>query len=154
MQIFKRDIKLQENQGFIGLTFKFPWYNSEDKLVGVFGCSINMNREAMDLPLALQEIIRIGLLVPNYPMTLTPNYENNNSTSKIIFPSLTARELECFHLIARGLTAKEIAKELNLSFRTIHSHCERLKAKFDCRRKKELLIYYREYVKQQKNNGI
>lgn len=55
---------------------------------------------------------------------------------------LTARELDCLRLIARGMTSKEIARSLSLSFRTVENYCERIKTKLGCRRKQDLIVQY------------
>jgi DNA-binding CsgD family transcriptional regulator len=52
---------------------------------------------------------------------------------------LTKRQLECLLLLIKGKTAKQIAKQLNLSPRTVEDHCEQLKARLDCHSKSELI---------------
>lgn len=45
-------------------------------------------------------------------------------------PSLTARESEVLALIARGLTSKEIARELGIDFRTVDTHRANIRQRF------------------------
>lgn len=52
---------------------------------------------------------------------------------------LTSREISILDLILLGLTAKEIAEQLDLSFRTIEHYIEKMKDKLDCRSKSELI---------------
>jgi DNA-binding CsgD family transcriptional regulator len=54
-------------------------------------------------------------------------------------PALTKREREVANLILRGMTSKEIGKELGLSPRTIESHVENMKRRLDCPRKSALV---------------
>lgn len=53
--------------------------------------------------------------------------------------SFTPREIDCIHLLLKGLTAKGIAKRLNLSPRTVESYIENIKTKTQCHSKEQLL---------------
>jgi DNA-binding CsgD family transcriptional regulator len=53
---------------------------------------------------------------------------------------LTKREAECLDLLIDFQTVPELAKELNISKRTVETHLERIKAKLKCQSKQELLI--------------
>jgi two-component system, OmpR family, response regulator len=46
-------------------------------------------------------------------------------------PSLTQREREVLRLLVEGLTQKEIARQLCISFKTVGKHIEHILAKFD-----------------------
>jgi len=54
---------------------------------------------------------------------------------------LTAREREVFHLIADGLTTKEIARRLAISVKTAENHRARVLDKLDVRNSAELVRY-------------
>ena len=53
---------------------------------------------------------------------------------------LTARELEVFTLIARGLSNDDIARELVVSEATVKTHVNRLIAKLDNRSRVQLVV--------------
>ncbi len=55
---------------------------------------------------------------------------------------ISLREYECLHLLMNGLTLKEIASELTLSPRTVETHLENCKTKFDCRDRSNLRDLY------------
>jgi two-component system response regulator NreC len=59
--------------------------------------------------------------------------------------SLTPREIEVLRLIAKGYTNGQIAKELNLSVRTIESHRANLMGKLELRSRVELVRYAMEH---------
>ena len=71
---------------------------------------------------------------------------------------LAKRELDCVFYILRGKTMKEIAKILNISWRTVESYVFRIKAKWNCETKKQIIEYgllngYLNYVPQELFNG-
>mgnify|MGYP006193092351 FL=1 len=57
------------------------------------------------------------------------------------YGSLTPREREVFHLIAEGLTTKEIARKLDISVKTAENHRARVIDKLGVRNTAELVRY-------------
>lgn len=55
---------------------------------------------------------------------------------------LTPREFECLQILSKGLSAKEMARLLNISSRTIENHIKNIKEKFDVRSTIELLSIF------------
>ncbi len=53
--------------------------------------------------------------------------------------ALTKRELECAQFLLAGKTAKETAKYLNISPRTVEEYLENIRFKFNCRNKLEIV---------------
>lgn len=53
--------------------------------------------------------------------------------------SITRREYECLQLLTRGLSSKQIARQLNIQPKTADRHLENLKIKFKVRTRIELL---------------
>lgn len=51
---------------------------------------------------------------------------------------LSQRELETLFYVLQGKTAKEVARILNLSFRTVEGYIDNIKIKYNCRTKSEL----------------
>lgn len=54
---------------------------------------------------------------------------------------LTNRELEVFRLIGDGLESKEVAQRLNLSIKTVGTHREKIKEKFNLKHYTELVKF-------------
>lgn len=52
---------------------------------------------------------------------------------------LSSRESECLFYLLRGKTAKQIARLLNLSPKTVEHYIENIKLKFQCQTKSELI---------------
>jgi DNA-binding NarL/FixJ family response regulator len=57
------------------------------------------------------------------------------------FTALSAREREVLHLIADGLSAKEIARDLGISTKTVEAHRTSLMRKLGARKATELVRY-------------
>jgi DNA-binding NarL/FixJ family response regulator len=57
------------------------------------------------------------------------------------YGDLTPREREVFHLMAEGLTTKEIARRLDISTKTAENHRGHVLAKLDLRNSAELVRY-------------
>jgi DNA-binding CsgD family transcriptional regulator len=55
--------------------------------------------------------------------------------------SLTNRELEVLRLTARGLSAKEIAKELNIAPRTVERHIDHIRLKTRTRNRSHMVAF-------------
>lgn len=67
--------------------------------------------------------------------------------------SLTPREIECMHGIMRGLTAKEIAITLNISYRTVELHINNIRKKLGSKNKAEAVKdFLKDYLTLDVNN--
>ena len=58
---------------------------------------------------------------------------------------LTGRELQCIKGFLNGLTIKAVAETLELSPRTVEFYLKRIKDRFSCRTKRELLIVMNDF---------
>lgn len=60
---------------------------------------------------------------------------------------ISNKEIECLKLLSIGLTKKQIAKELDLSTRTVESHYNNLRVKTQLYLKSDLINIYNQYLK-------
>jgi len=74
-----------------------------------------------------------------------PNPKNSQSGAE----PLTDRELHVFQLLGAGLSTREIATELNLSFKTVETHRENIKRKLNIRGASALVHAATEWSRQQ-----
>jgi DNA-binding CsgD family transcriptional regulator len=86
------------------------------------------------------------------PTTTTSNNNNFNiSVTSIVGENsqlrLTPRETEVLNYVIQGLSAKKIARKINISHRTVEKYIENLKFKYNCATK-SILIY--KYMLSQK----
>jgi DNA-binding CsgD family transcriptional regulator len=68
-------------------------------------------------------------------------FNEMNEQDKIEYrgKTVTKREKECINGLIDGLTAKEIAKILNISHRTVEKYIENIKFKLECKNLKQLI---------------
>lgn len=55
--------------------------------------------------------------------------------------SLSDRELEVFRLLGRGLNTRQISEQMNVSFKTVHAYCARIKEKLNLASINELAFH-------------
>ena len=75
----------------------------------------------------LLTLITIIMAESNQPT----NQPTNKKTYREAFEMLSPREVEVLKLVGKGLKSKEIADELYLSVRTIHSHRRKICSKLN-----------------------
>jgi DNA-binding CsgD family transcriptional regulator len=57
---------------------------------------------------------------------------------------LTHREIDCLSYLAKGQTAKQIARNLNLSVRTVETYLTRIKTKTNLTLRSDLIKFYQD----------
>ena len=78
---------------------------------------------------------------PQAARALAEQLQNPERDAADPYGTLTAREREVFHLIAEGLTTKEIARRLDISVKTAENHRGRVLDKLGVRNTAELVRY-------------
>lgn len=134
MQVTQESVAGLHNVPLESLSFKFPWYD-DNKLIGLFGCSIKTDSLALSgfAPLMTQ-LMATGLLgsAPSSLVDLSNKLEN-------LGVELTEREQEVLSYVIRGKTAKEIARQLAISRRTVEHHIAAIKQKTNSTFKSDLI---------------
>lgn len=82
-----------------------------------------------------------GYFGPQAALALAEQLKHPERVVDDPYGRLTAREREAFHLIAEGLTTKEIARKLDISVKTAENHRSRVIAKLGVRNTAELVRY-------------
>lgn len=109
------------------LSHKIPCHNKQGKIIGVFGVSVPLDN-VQQFPLTSS-----SLTEKNPPIQVNQN-QNEYANIKV-----SKREKECLTCLAKGMTAKEIARVLNLSPRTIEFYIENMKKKYRCNNRIQLI---------------
>lgn len=78
---------------------------------------------------------------PQAARALAEQMQNPERDAGDPYGTLTSREREVFHLIAEGLTTKEIARRLDISVKTAENHRGRVLDKLGVRNTAELVRY-------------
>ncbi|MDR3492769.1 MAG: LuxR C-terminal-related transcriptional regulator [Gammaproteobacteria bacterium] len=112
------------------LSVKYPCYDTSHQLQGTLGVSIVIGEHP--LAEAITHLTHLGLLPKNTPPKLAISLKLGNV-------SLTPREQECLEHTVKGYTAKQIAKKLSISPRTVEEYINQIKLKFDVGSKQELI---------------
>lgn len=110
------------------LGFRVPLYNEKNKNIGLLGCSIDLDNGS--LASSLTKMTALGLL----------NASSVNIPSKLSQVYLSKQQRECAKLLLKGFSSKQIAKGLNLSYRTVEAYVNHLKNKLSCQNKTELVL--------------
>ncbi len=82
-----------------------------------------------------------GYFGPQASKALAQQMQHPERGAEDPYGRLTAREREVFHLVAEGLTTKEIARKLDISVKTAENHRSRVLDKLDMRNSAELVRY-------------
>lgn len=121
------------NKYVTALSVKSPWYNHNNEIIGVFGCSIVLGRHSISK--ALAQVSQLGLL----GIIEASNSNNFLPGTQISDVYLSKRETEILRLLVRGQTAKRTAIILGISYRTVEKHLENIKDKMGVVSKAELI---------------
>jgi DNA-binding CsgD family transcriptional regulator len=119
------------------LSVRMPWYDANNKIGGLFGCSIMLDKHNLADSLSL--IQQAGLL----------DYSSANkiSSAKIYNQNLSKRETQCLQLSVRGKSAAMVAKYLGISQRTVEEYLNNIKLKFGVSSKSELIDVAIDYFR-------
>ena len=119
-------VALHNNKKVVVSQRKTPLRNPEKEIVGIaVTLDVINNVETLNSVLSVDQ-------TDLERFALTGLYSNKYQIKETYDPMLTKRESECLFYILRGKTAKEIAKILTISHKTVENHIEKIKIKFLC----------------------
>jgi DNA-binding CsgD family transcriptional regulator len=113
------------------ISHKMPLRSKSGKIIGVFGISTLYDEkevEISDYPTPENAFENIVVLDPK-------SYQSHIYLTS----DLTKRQMECLRYIVKGMTAKEIAKIMFLSPRTIEHYIQAIKLKWNCHSRSKLV---------------
>jgi DNA-binding CsgD family transcriptional regulator len=133
MKVIEEEVHNDKIVGLQALSFKFPWFDEDGNVVGIFGCSIVPDRypffslgNSLAILAKTQLLNSTTMAVPLGAPMLSENY-------------FTKREIDVLKLLVRAKTCKEIAAHLGLSHRTVEHYLENAKRKVGVSSKSELI---------------
>lgn len=108
------------------LSYKFPLLGLNGKTLGIFGISICLEN---------------NLCIPSsLSLPTTSSFPHLHQEAKINEKqNITNREKECLFYLTQGMTAKQVARKLNISPRTVEHLIDNMKRKFHCSTRAELI---------------
>lgn len=113
-------------------TRKTPYFKKEELLGSLFGC-VEWTSAAM---------MQLASVLTEWDQLYYPKRQKGRSYQMSAGPyqdQLSPREMDCLFYLLRNKTAKEIAKRLNLSYRTVEWHIANIRMKFQCATKTEII---------------
>lgn len=118
------------------LTIKSPLIDNNENVVGVFGISYYLTG-------LFPEKISMFTHLGGNELQLKKSYKQKIANlflhKKVAGMNLTLRQTECLYHLVRGLSAKQIAKQLAISNRTVEYYLELIKNKLGCFSRSDLI---------------
>jgi DNA-binding CsgD family transcriptional regulator/3D (Asp-Asp-Asp) domain-containing protein len=115
------------------ISFKFPWYNDHNKIIGTFGCAIIVKADNLSAIARQMAMITDKFLLNTHTM---PTQSSGSTLGGWYF---SARELEVMRWVVRGKTMREIAAMMGLSRRTVEAYFVNIKIKAGVTSKSQLI---------------
>lgn len=95
------------------LSCKFPLRSKKNKVIGIIGLSIVLDEATLKADSQDKPLKRSDVLTP--------------------------RQMDCLLYLTKGLTIKQIASSLKLSFKTVENYIAEIKARLNCHNRSELI---------------
>ncbi len=127
--LFEHELALIDGDNYREFTVKAPWYDDNNKIIGVVGFSTAIGKHS--LVNSIIELKKLGLL----------DYQAEQNESELF----TKREMDYLPLLMRGKTAKEISALLNISPRTAEGAIANIKVKIGASSKSSLIEMLHTY---------
>ena len=96
--------------------------------------------QAQKSPVRLLRSLDKPSSVDGLPQAKIMGFQENMQQHFIQTYRITKRELECGYCLLECLSAKEIARQMSISFRTVEKYIDSLKIKLYCRNIQELVV--------------
>lgn len=127
---------LRYTDGFkVVLSKKTALKDLDDKIFGLLFCGTILPNNILN---SIGNLLLLNNQAPRHPSRMKLHY---NLTAEIEIPNkkFPRRTDECLFYMLRGKSAKEIAKHMCLSIRTVEKYFDLLKLHFECQKKTELI---------------
>jgi DNA-binding CsgD family transcriptional regulator len=134
LTIYETQSTRLDEVSFSCISFKFPVFNQENTIMGIFGMSAFIDgsafKEAENLSDSMQHIIQTGLI---------PHSKNMLPGFHIDGIYLSKQEITCLRLLVAGKTMNQIGLKMGLSQRTVEFYLDNIKQKLHVKTKSDLI---------------
>jgi DNA-binding NarL/FixJ family response regulator len=101
-----------------------------------------MKREVTEKVLdAIRTVLQGGLYFSNAVNAMLAQKLVQGTGEPTAIGSLSDRELEVFQLLGRGHSTRQVSEQMNVSFKTVHVYCARIKEKLNLTSINELVFH-------------
>ena len=114
------------------LSLKTQARDSSNHIIGIAGLSFNLTQVALPEIINVINQLSLTTALPSFP--LIPS-----STISFCNLPLSEREKECVQYISKGMSAKEIGRTMNISYRTAEAHIAKIKFKLSCQTRSQII---------------
>lgn len=134
LKFIEEHVNKEDGSEIQTLSIKLPWYDSDDKIIGIFGWSILIGQQ----PLAqtLSSLMQLGLLNPTIDFSNNVPPVTGRQLGDVYF---SKREFECITLVKQGKSARDMGNILGISHRTVEQYLASIKVKWKVKSKSELI---------------
>jgi len=134
IKIYDEENIRQDDVNLQFLSIKSPWYDALGEINGVMGCSIVLGQHSLSE--SLTKITELGVFDTS---AITPKKNITAEDITVNNVHLTPREIQCLRLTVKGYTAKMIARQLDISYRTVEEYLLNVRIKMGASSKSELI---------------
>lgn len=120
-----------DSTAFQAITAKLPWYGDNDNIIGLMGCSITLG---LNNTPCIQDALRSFVALNLFDLSQKPM-----PVLRVDNLYFTKREMDVIRHVINGKTAREIARILDLSPRTIECYLVTIKEKTGAKTKSQLI---------------
>ena len=114
------------------LSLKTQVRDSNNHIIGIAGLSFNLTQVALPEIINVINQLSLTTALPSFPL-MPP------STISFCNLPLSEREKECVQYISKGMSAKEIGRTMNISYRTAEAHIAKIKFKLNCQTRSQII---------------
>ena len=133
LNVIEEGVSLPQERTLQAVSFKMPWYNKDNSIIGVFGCAVVIHQDSL-VCIADHLAAISSMFLPSQVVV-----KNLLAGRDINGKYFSARETEVIRWVIRGKTMREIGLMLELSQRTVESYFNNIKMKVGVNTKSQLI---------------
>ena len=124
-------------QPYVFYNERYPIVNSQNEVIAIWCAATDItNINIIDFSMAYTQLTDYYLNGKSKRQFIINLSDDSDDTDE---NELSKRQYQCIYYLLRGYSAKQIANQLGISSRTVETHIHRLKVKYQCTSKSQLI---------------